>query len=108
AVKVDIDNIKELLSVCTKQFVSKEYLKHFDWIDQISEVKNREKISALDQMIIERIRLKKYEEIWMAIPEIINWEDISGFSYIKKQNEVHDDLYIEHFFNTIEKEIIDI
>lgn len=108
AVKVDIDNIKKLLSVCTKQFVSKEYLKHFDWIDQISEVKNREKISALDQMIIERIRLKKYEEIWMAIPEIINWEDISGFSYIKKQNEVHDDLYIEHFFNYIEKEIIDI
>jgi uncharacterized protein (TIGR04141 family) len=105
---VAIDEIDGFLRLCHRQFLSTEYLKHFDWVDQISEIKNKTLINSLNETLVESINRRDFSNTWMAIPEIIDWSDVAGFRYLPRQKELLDDLYIDRFIHSIDGEIDDI
>jgi uncharacterized protein (TIGR04141 family) len=109
SVKVDATNITSFLALCYKQYLSSEYKKDFDWIDQISEVRNAVTVEKLDGLLLKKIEDEDFSKVWMAVPEVVDWVDIKGFRYLKrKEADVVDDLDIKAFLAAAEDKDVDI
>lgn len=88
---VDISNIVDFLRKTYEKYVLNTYKINFSWVDQIQAVKDTRLIERLDSELIAAIN-ESSDDVWMAVPEIINWEEIRGFKY--KGRDVYDDIDI--------------
>lgn len=79
--RVSLDSLSELARKLLKAFNSTAYKKAYPWVDKISEERDPTIISQLDSALVAAINSKDDAKIWMAIPEIIVWEEIDGFAY---------------------------
>ena len=102
SVKINASNIKQFLERCLKKYDEDGYKKHFGWIDNISEIKDPEKILELDENLVNKIKKENFEKIWMAIPEIIDWQNVSEFKF--KRNSLGNDIDIRSYLKTLSKE----
>src|SRR5262249_55399960 len=82
SVRVDISNLPEFLSLCYERFLSKDYLDGFDWIDQIHIIKDPILMTALNKILAKRFNTQDFDDLWMAVPDLVDWSDLQGFSYI--------------------------
>ncbi|MBD8893978.1 TIGR04141 family sporadically distributed protein [Roseibium litorale] len=90
--KIDVHNISELLTETIKQYESEVYKERFDWVDQIKDIRSKNKIENLDSALLERLKSGNLEHIWMAPPEILEWADVKCFRYLKKRSQDTPDL----------------
>lgn len=101
--KVDISNIRAFLEVCYERYLSTEYKADFEWIDQISDVRNPQRVSELNDILIEKLKARDLATIWMAVPEVVDWVGIKGFRYLRrKEAELVDDLDIKDYLDSLE------
>lgn len=84
--KFDATNVTDFLSETLKQYRSEAYKDRFDWIDQIKDVRSKDVISYLNETLIEKLKAKELEGIWLAPPEVLEWSDVKGFRYLKKRS----------------------
>jgi len=109
SVKVDIHDIKGLLSHCIARFESTDYKKDFDWIDQIADVRDPSIEKALFTLLTQRLVKGNLDKVWMAVPEIIDWADLKGFRYRQAHRApLHDDLKIGDFLRELGEKPITI
>jgi uncharacterized protein (TIGR04141 family) len=83
----------DLLSKLLKEFKSKAYRsKGFAFVDHIGEVKDLALLETLDDALIEKMQAGGSERIWMAVPELVDWDKATGFKYSTSANaeRVHD------------------
>lgn len=90
--EVDITNILDFLRQTYGKYTLTTYRTNFGWIDQIQDVKDSRLIEALNAQMIDKINAGS-NDIWMAVPEVINWDEISGFKYCGR--ELFDDIYVD-------------
>lgn len=81
-------DLNRTLEYALSRFKSKDYLKEkdgresdFAWVDNIEPIADATLISELDQQLWDSLKSSELSSTWMAVPEIIDWEDIAGFSY---------------------------
>lgn len=99
---VTLDRLPELLQEYYAKSKEDTYKKRFGWIDNIHEVRDKARQKELDAVLVEMMRSGGNPKIWLAIPELIDWSDIKGFSYSKAAsaeifNDVHLSKYIDHY-----------
>jgi len=105
SVNVDLKNIRDFLKECYRQYSSDEYKKNFAWIDQIVEVRNPKLVESLNNQLVQKIKDENLENLWMAVPEIVDWHNLEGFSYQGKKEDLKDDIDIHGFLESLsEKE----
>ena len=99
SVKIDVNSINDFLLKCFEYYQKDDYKTSFGWIDQIAEIKSAIQIKSLNSKLIEKIKSNSIDKIWMAIPEIIEWEDVEGFNYSfnKNNDEKSDDIFLPSF-----------
>lgn len=104
SIKVDLLGIKDFLITCHERYLSDDYKKDFGWIDQIAEIKDPKLNAELNNKLLENIKNKNFEKTWIAVPELVNWEDVSGFAY-KNENSINkkDDIFFSDFVETLDK-----
>lgn len=78
--EVDVSNLCGFLKVAYSRYTSDSYKKSFGWVDHIRKVKSKAVISNLDCEIIKLIS-QGSPKVWMAVPEVIEWEKVSKFKY---------------------------
>ncbi len=100
----DIDNIDEFLVFCYERYKENSYKDRFSWIDNIKCVKSKEKIAELNGKLIEEIKLKHYNNVWMSVPEVVSWEDIKDFK-ISGSKDSYSDIYIEDVISSIKNDL---
>lgn len=103
--EVDISNINDFLKATYLRYKETTYRKNFGWVDHIKKVKNSTLIENLNNRLIELIN-NDSKDIWMAVPEVIEWENISGFKYSGK--DLYDDIDINIVKNSFNTELKDI
>lgn len=91
---VDISNIKDFLVKTYQKYRLTKYRENFEWIDQIQYVKDSQTKELLDIELLHAIQ-NNSPTVWMAVPEVISWEEILGFKY--HGHVIHDDIYISEF-----------
>lgn len=91
-VEFDVNNISDLLAICLRQFESTSYRERFEWIDHIMPIKKEELKATLDNLLIQEINTNQQNgNVWMAVPEVMNWDSLQGFQYTR-HGEFHDDI----------------
>lgn len=98
--EVDVSNIVSFLKKTYVKYKLTNYKTNFAWVDHIKKVKDSCIIEQLDKEIIKLI-LDKSPNIWMAVPDVINWEDIAGFRYSGR--ELYNDIDIDIVRNSFRK-----
>jgi uncharacterized protein (TIGR04141 family) len=106
-VKVDINSIQEFLRFCYTRYLSKDYLIDFDWVDQIQHVKNPTLIEKLEAVVLKKYNNRDFDTLWMAVPDLLDWNTLRGFKYYPRQEDPSDDIDLQ-VFRTAVGEIEDI
>lgn len=81
AVPATAETLGQLLRAYRKKFEDTSYRERFPGIDQIAEVSDPSLRTDLDGVLLERIGRHDTADIWMATPEIVPWDRVSGFQY---------------------------
>ena len=102
---VDISNVDNYLSQLIKEYQSESYKENFGWIDNIKIIKDKQKIDALDQSLLESIT-KNAESVLVAIPDIIDWNNTKGFSYGTKKGQLVDDISLDGLISSFKDNLV--
>lgn len=98
----DIAGLKAYLSRILLLYNDDSYKKDFPWVDNINEVKDNLTIDKLDDLLVANIKNGDLDKIWMAVPEIIEWEKVDGFCYKIHQNSPeHNDIHLPDFLDSL-------
>ena len=98
--RITLENLPEYLESVLEKSQSESYKANFGWIDHISDVRDPAMVDLLNTKLIERLQQREFDSMWMAVPEIIEWSDVSGFSYTERGPR-HDDLHLVHFMGSL-------
>src|SRR3989344_146636 len=105
SVRTDITKIQAFLSKCYERFVSEDYKQDFAFIDQITEINDPEILRGLNEQLIENINKGNTDKIWMAVPELIDWSQVSGFGYQEsKKGGLKDDIILSDFMASLSED----
>lgn len=92
ALSLSLSDLEHVLITALSRAESKDYLaaadgraSAFAWVDNLQAVSDPAIISALDQALWTEFKANKFNAMWLAIPEIIDWASITGFSYTSEQ-----------------------
>ena len=66
-------------------FGDTKYKERYPWLDKIREERDKDITEKLDQELVRRIVDNDLQKLWLAIPEVVLWEEIEGFSYKHKE-----------------------
>lgn len=98
-VDVNIQNIKFFLKKTFLIYKKNTYKKDFEFIDQI---KHKTDVDDLNEKLLKKIKNDKDSGIWLAIPEIVEWEHVSGFSYSNIEDSiVYPDISLGNFLDSL-------
>ena len=92
SVVTSLDKVDDLLRKILSRFESKDYLKSdnerasaFAWVDNLQAVSDPVVKNNLDKQLWDTFEDGDFSNIFMAIPELIDWENVSGFAYTELQ-----------------------
>lgn len=106
-VERNINDIDEFLKFCYKKYKETKYLKNFSWVDNIKYVKDKKLIKELNSKLIDLINNKEFDKVWMAVPEVIIWENIKEFK-VSGLDEHLNDIYIDRVIDSLRNDLTDI
>jgi uncharacterized protein (TIGR04141 family) len=78
---VNIATFADVAARLYKAYLRKTYRKLYPWLDKITQERDSSVLSSLNQAMVAKINLGDLDKIWLAVPEILNWEEIDGFTY---------------------------
>ncbi|PIP65520.1 hypothetical protein COW95_01410, partial [Candidatus Peregrinibacteria bacterium CG22_combo_CG10-13_8_21_14_all_49_11] len=107
SVRCDLNAIKPILKILLKKAGEEKYKKNgFEWIDQMKELQDPKMIERLDEKMISEFNKESPSKLWLTVPDIIDWDDVSGFKYSQKKSEdLKDDLHINDFKTIIARSV---
>ncbi|MFW9876825.1 MAG: TIGR04141 family sporadically distributed protein [Candidatus Thorarchaeota archaeon] len=96
SVAIKIYELPELCSRLLEKYNDKTYTEYFPWVDHISDVKNNPLINELNDLLLAAIHNKEYESksLFLAVPELVDWESVQGFKYKTSDKELREDIHI--------------
>lgn len=101
SVQMDLEDLPFLLGEYKKQFDAELSAEDHQWVNNISPVKNPELIEVLEAELVGKLAAKDTSQIWLSIPEIIDWTTVTGFMYSHGRGEVHPDITLSGFLKTL-------
>jgi uncharacterized protein (TIGR04141 family) len=102
AVKVDLPELRQLLDRYHGQYQSTRYKAAFPWVDHIAEMRDPHVSAALDARLIEALQTRTGDRLWLAVPDILEWDKVGGFRYGKRKSQERlDDIHRDSFLGTL-------
>lgn len=97
---------KDLESVHSKT----DYRTRFPWFDHIKPVADPEVMEGLDQYVLGLLKRGETEEFDLAPPQIVNWEEVTGFRYSseRKRGTTHPEMRLMDLMMTLKPELADL
>ncbi len=81
--QVSIDSFAKIAKKLLTAYGDTKYKDLYPWIDKIKQERDSSIVNQLDQALIDQLLAGNTEGIWLAIPEVIQWEHIHGFAFKK-------------------------
>ena len=101
-VPIEISAISPLLSRLLIEHAKDDFRTRFPWIEQIHEVDDPTRKAELDLQLIGKLKKQTLDGVWLAVPEMIDWESLAGFKYRSpKKALLHDDIHALTFLSEV-------
>ncbi|MBS1196503.1 MAG: hypothetical protein H6R18_288 [Proteobacteria bacterium] len=101
AVKMSLSDLPFLLDEYRKKFEADLSANDHQWVNNISITKSTAVIVDLEKALDAKLVAKDFKDIWLSIPEIINWATVQGFMFMHGGKEVHPDITLNGFLKTV-------
>src|SRR5699024_2277385 len=92
--ELSISKIKDLCTNLLEDYNDESYKETFPELDRMEEVNDPTKLKQLNDFLIQKLLDDEIDNFY--IPEIVDWENIEGFSFTLKGN-MDVDLSLERF-----------
>jgi len=93
-----LEGLQSRLEAYLAQFRKRAYRTRFPWVDNIRELGDSNLRAELDLALEERIRQRAFDRIWMAVPDLVDWHDVSGFAFSRSERAaLLDDIGFESY-----------
>ena len=79
--EVTTESLPPLLARLLKISKLKQYRDNFSWVDHIGAVRDKQLQLLLDDRLITRLRGGDLSRTWLAVPDVIPWEEVREFRY---------------------------
>jgi uncharacterized protein (TIGR04141 family) len=113
SVAIDLKDLGDLLSTSLSRSESKDYLKsdidgngsEFAWVENLLPVKDKNIIEELENDLWRKLDSSDLGGMWMAVPEIVDWANVTGFCYKVEscQDELDSYLDLSKFLASLRK-----
>lgn len=102
SVRMNLSDLPFLLKLYKEKYEQDLSKTDYDWVNNISVVKSSSAlIAALEGQLVEKFAKKDYSNLWLAIPEIIDWNLVSGFIYAGGKGVLNPDIDLQGFLSTL-------
>ena len=102
AVRMEVSDLPALLFRYRDQFSKDLSATEYAWVNNINLVKkSSSKIDSLDAIVVEKFQSNDHQDLWLAIPEIIDWDRVAGFRYQGRRKDMHPDINLSGYLSTI-------
>ncbi len=102
SVRMDLTDLAVLLRSYRDQYHKDLSATNYAWVNNINLVKGSSSlVPVLDEYVVAKFKDEDYEDLWLAIPEIIDWNHVSGFKYQAGGKAMYPDINLEGFLSTI-------
>lgn len=102
SVRMDLSDLDFLLRSYKDKFNCDLSATDYQWVNNISIVKNSASIIAiLESTLLEKFAKKDHTNLWLSIPEIIQWDLVTGFMYTGGGKTIHPDVNLSGFLCTL-------
>lgn len=98
----DFNKFQNVCEILIEKYFSTEYKRDFSWVDNLQQVTDSTTKEILNQLLLQTIKSEELEEVSLAPPEIIDWNDVGKFSFTKA-GERTSELEINEYLKYIEK-----
>jgi uncharacterized protein (TIGR04141 family) len=97
---IDLATLQAKLREYLTQYRKTDYRERFPWVENIKPVTDRNVISQFDAELIDQLQDHIPDRVWLAVPDLVDWDDVEGFTYSKTANEdLHDDISFATYLN---------
>lgn len=113
SLSVELSDLSETLRVSLERSESKDYLvrdsqgnnSQFAWVENLLPVKDKALIDELDKAVWKQLSSRHLENMWLAVPDIVDWSQVTGFSYSQasSEREIETSLDLARFLTTLRK-----
>jgi len=79
--RAQVDDFHDIAKRLYESFTDTRYKELYPWVDKINEERDKEITERLDAMLASRIVNRELGNIWLAVPEVVDWEELKGFAY---------------------------
>lgn len=90
-----VNSVTDKLDQLYTLYKSEAYKQHFAWVDNISAIRDSVLISTLDNVLIKKINNRELEDVWLALPAIVDWSEICYLKYSRGDCVEHDDVNLK-------------
>lgn len=102
SVKMDLGDLPYLLASYKEKYEHDLSKTDYAWVNNISVVKGSSALTEiLNDRLIDRLVHHDYSNLWLAIPEIIDWDLVTGFIYTGGKKVIHPDVDLKGFLSTL-------
>ena len=109
SVRMDLSDLPFLLKSYKEKYEQDLSQTDYEWVNNISAVKSSSALVAtLEDRLIEKFKNEDYSNIWLAVPEIIDWNLVSGFMYTGGKEILNHDINLQGFRFTLNGEPVNI
>ncbi|MEK7730086.1 MAG: TIGR04141 family sporadically distributed protein, partial [candidate division KSB1 bacterium] len=101
-IKVDLADLPALLMCCKTKFEDTSYEVDYPWVKNITEIRKPSSLlNELDSLLIEKLHNPTSLDVWLSVPEIIQWDHVKGFIYSSGGKIIHPDINLKGFLDTV-------
>ncbi len=102
SVRMDLSDLPFLLKSYKEKFEQDLSKTDYEWVNNISIIKNSSSLVAeLEKKLLEKFVKKDHFNLWLAIPEIIDWNLVKGFIYTNGKQVLYPDINLLGFLETV-------
>lgn len=99
--RAELRDIPQLLARYMEEYQREDYKVRFPWVAQIHEVTDPIKKAELDIQLVQKLRAGELERMWLAPPEILDWENLAGFKYrTARTAAIYPDIHVRAFLES--------
>lgn len=107
------DQVPDLPALCKRLLAAYEdnaYKENFDFIDHLRPVKSKARKQELNELLVKALKDREINDIHLAAPETLDWQDIDGFRFSRSdaEDELDADPRISAYLDACEGEEIDL
>lgn len=100
ATEMNVDEMSSLVNLLYNYYANDSYKNGFSWVDNIRKVKEKSEIDALDEKLLEKIKLNS-SDITITLPEIVQWDEIYGFSFTRSKKKIKPTIETSDYLDNI-------